>query len=154
MVRRSTGRLVSNPEAIRRSGAWRNERRERQEGRCAPEEASSREALTSAPAGGSIMASLPADEDYARSVLAIFVLKHVRARESLGYGDVEAEFLAQNMGGRADFEAALAHAASEGWLTRALDRIRLTTLGAEEMRTVSWPLRGSAPLSSGPWPHR
>jgi hypothetical protein len=100
------------------------------------------------------MASLPADEDYARSVLAIFVLKNVRARESLAYGDVEAEFLAQNMGGRADFEAALAHAASEGWLTRALDRIRLSTLGAEEMRTVSWPLRGSAPLSSGPRPHR
>jgi len=100
------------------------------------------------------MASLPADEDYARSVLAIFVLKHAHARESLPYADVEAEFLAQNMGGRADFEAALAHAASEGWLTRALDRIRLTTLGAEEMRTVSWPLRGSALLSCGPRPHR
>jgi hypothetical protein len=100
------------------------------------------------------MASLPADEDYARSVLAIFVLRNIRARESLAHGDVEAQFLAQNMGSRADFEAALAHAASEGWLTRALDRIRLTTLGAEEMRTVSWPLRGCAPLSSGPRPHR
>jgi hypothetical protein len=86
--------------------------------------------------------------------LAIFVLKHVGARESLAYGAVEAEFLAQNMGGRADFEAALAHAASEGWLTRGLDRIRLTTVGAEEMRTVSWPLRGSAPFSSGLRPHR
>ena len=39
------------------------------------------------------MGSLPADEDYARSVLAIFVLKHVRARESLAYADVETEFL-------------------------------------------------------------
>jgi hypothetical protein len=100
------------------------------------------------------MASLPADEDYARSVLAIFVLKNVRARESLARVDVEAEFVAQHMGSRADFEAALAHATSEGWLTRALDRIRLTTLGAEEMRTVSWPLRGSSPLSFGPRAHR
>ena len=47
------------------------------------------------------------------------------------------------MGSPADFEAALQHAAGEGWLTRSLDRIRLTTLGAEEMQTVSWPLRGA-----------
>jgi hypothetical protein len=96
------------------------------------------------------MASLPADEDYARSVLAIFGLKNVRPRESLAVSDVEAAFLIQNMGSPADFEAALQHAAGEGWLTRSLDRIRLTTLGAEEMRTVSWPLRGADPLSSGP----
>jgi hypothetical protein len=96
------------------------------------------------------MASLPADEDYARSVLAIFGLKKVRPRESLALGDVRAAFLVQNMGSPADLEAALQHAASEGWLTRSLDRIRLTVLGAEEMRTVSWPLRGADPLSSGP----
>jgi len=96
------------------------------------------------------MASLPADEDYARSVLAIFGLKNVRPRESLAVSDVKAAFLVQNMGRPADFEAALQHAASEGWLTRSLDWIRLTTLGAEEMQTVSWPLRGADPLSSGP----
>lgn len=93
------------------------------------------------------MASLPADEDYARSLLAIFLLKNVRARESLTVSDAKAAFLVQNMGSPGDFEAALQHAASEGWLTRSLDRIRLTTLGAEEMRTVSWPLRGADPLS-------
>ncbi len=96
------------------------------------------------------MASLPADEDYARSVLAIFSLKNVRPRESLALGDLKAEFQVQNMGSPADFEAALQHAASEGWLTRSLERIRLTTLGAEEMQTVSWPLRGADWRPSAP----
>jgi hypothetical protein len=96
------------------------------------------------------MASLPADEDYARSVLAIFGTWNVRPRESLALGDLKGAFLLQNMGSPADLEAALQHAAAEGWLTRSLDRIRLTTLGAEEMQTVSWPLRGAGPLLSGP----
>jgi hypothetical protein len=96
------------------------------------------------------MASLPADEDYARSVLAIFGTWKVRPRESLALGDLKGAFLVQNMGRPADFEAALEHAASEGWLTRSLDKIRLTALGAEEMQTVSWPLRGADPLSPGP----
>ena len=96
------------------------------------------------------MASLPADEDYARSVLAIFAARGVRPRESLAASDVEATFLVQNMGSPADFEAAVQHAASEGWLMRSLERIRLTTPGAEEMRTVLWPLRGAHPLPSGP----
>ena len=43
------------------------------------------------------MASLPADEDYARSVLAIFGLKNVRPRGSLAVSDVKAAFLIQNM---------------------------------------------------------
>jgi hypothetical protein len=94
--------------------------------------------------------ALPADEDYARSVLAIFGLKNVQALESLALREVEAAFLEENMGTRAEFEAALLHATSQGWLTRALDRLRLTTLGAEEMQTVSWPLRGGRPLSPGP----
>jgi hypothetical protein len=55
------------------------------------------------------MASLPADEDYARSVLAIFGLKNVRPRESLAVSDVKAAFLVQNMGSPAVFEAALQH---------------------------------------------
>ncbi len=97
------------------------------------------------------MASLPADEDYARSVLAIFGLRHVRARESLPLRDVEAAFLSENMGRPTDLEAALLYATSQGWLARALDRIRLTTLGAEEMHTVSWPLRGADSLRRGPW---
>ena len=100
------------------------------------------------------MASLPADEDYARSVLAIFGLKNVRPRESLTVSEAKAAFLIQNMGSPADFEAAVDHAASEGWLTRSLDRIRLTTLGGEEMQTVSWPLRGADPLPPGPRPLR
>jgi hypothetical protein len=96
------------------------------------------------------MASLPADEDYARSLLAIFGLRRVRARESLPLPDVEAAFLTENMGRPADLEAALLYATSQGWLARVLDRVRLTTLGAEEMHTVSWPLRGGRPLSPDP----
>ena len=52
------------------------------------------------------MASLPADEDYARSVLAIFSSKNARPRESLAVSDVKAAFLTQNMGSPADLEAA------------------------------------------------
>ncbi len=40
------------------------------------------------------------------------------------------------MGRLADFEAAIEYAASRGWLALALDMIRLTTPGAEEMETV------------------
>jgi hypothetical protein len=100
------------------------------------------------------MGTLPADEDYARSVLAIFGSKNVRPRESLSLGDVRAAFLIRNMGRPADLDAALDHAASEGWLMRSLDRVRLTVLGAEEMRTVSWPLRGADPHAPGPRTHR
>jgi hypothetical protein len=96
------------------------------------------------------MASLPADEDYARSVLAIFGARGVRPRESLAVGEAKAAFLVQNMGRPADFEAALRHATTEGWLTRSLDRIRLTTLGAEELQTIAWPLRGADAYASGP----
>jgi hypothetical protein len=95
------------------------------------------------------MASLPADEDYARSVLAIFGARHVHARQSLPVSDVEADFLAHNMGRQADFEAALEYATSQGWLALGLDRIRLTGSGAEEMETISWPLRGVDPLRRG-----
>jgi hypothetical protein len=134
--------------AIRRSGARRKEDSDR------PFEETSKawQASGFSEAGGRVptMASLPADEDYARSVLAIFGARRVRPRESLAAGDVKAAFLVQNMGSPADFEAALQHAASEGWLMRSLDRIRLTTLGADEMQTIAWPLRGADPLSSGP----
>jgi hypothetical protein len=96
------------------------------------------------------MASLPADEDYARSVLAIFGLRSVRARESLPLRELEAAFLTEKMGRPADLEAALLYATSQGWVTRALDKVRLTTLGEEEMQTVSWPLRGGRLLSPNP----
>jgi hypothetical protein len=101
------------------------------------------------------MASLPADEDYARSVLAIFGLRNVRARESLPLSEVQAAFLDQNMGRRADFEAAIEYAVSQAWLAPGAERIRLTAAGAEEMHTVSWPLRGVHPMRRGEWPrHR
>jgi hypothetical protein len=55
-----------------------------------------------ANSGLSNVASLPADEDYARSVLAIFCARNVRRRESLALSDVSAAFLVQNMGRPAD----------------------------------------------------
>ena len=40
------------------------------------------------------------------------------------------------MGRLADFDAALQYATSRGWLALALDMVRLTAPGADEMQTV------------------
>ncbi len=82
------------------------------------------------------MTTLPADEDYARAVLSIFQARRIRARQSLRVGEVRAAFLRKNMGRLADFEAALQFATSRGWLALALDMLRLTPPGADEMQTV------------------
>jgi hypothetical protein len=83
------------------------------------------------------MATLPADEDYARALLSIFNAKKIKARQSLRLSEAQAAFLRQNMGRIADFEAALQYAMSRGWLALALDMIRLTAPGAEEMQSVA-----------------
>jgi hypothetical protein len=83
------------------------------------------------------MATLPADEDYARALLSIFKAKHLSARQSLRMSEAQAMFLRQNMGRASDFEAALQYAMSRGWLAPALDMIRLTPPGAEEMQSVA-----------------
>ena len=82
------------------------------------------------------MARLPADEDYARALLAVFKAKKVGARQTLRLSEARAAFLFRNMGRIADFEAALQYATSRGWLATALDMIRLTAPGAEEMQSV------------------
>ncbi len=82
------------------------------------------------------MARLPADEDYARALLSIFRARKIRARQSLRLSEARAVFLRENMGRHADFEAALQYALSQGWLGLALDWIRLTAPGADEMLCV------------------
>ncbi len=82
------------------------------------------------------MTTLPADEDYARALLSIFRARRIRPPQSLRLAEVRAAFLLKNMGRLADFEAALQFATSRGWLALALDWIRLTPPGAEEMQTV------------------
>ena len=82
------------------------------------------------------MARLPADEDYARALLSIFQARKIRARQSLRLSEAQAAFLRGNMGRLADFEAALQYAMSRGWLAVALDMIRLTVPGAEEIQSV------------------
>ena len=79
------------------------------------------------------MSTLPADEDYAKAVLAIFSARGVRAGESLEAAYVGAEFENRNMGRRADYEAALSYAAEQGWLRMELGRIRLTRAGSAEI---------------------
>ncbi|MGO9772363.1 MAG: hypothetical protein ACLPSW_22980 [Roseiarcus sp.] len=79
------------------------------------------------------MATLPADEDYAKAVLTIFRDKNVRAGQSLRASHVSVEFLARNMGRAADYEAALRYSIDRGWLTLELDRIRLTKPGFAEL---------------------
>ena len=58
------------------------------------------------------MAILPADEDYARALLAIFKAKKIGVRQTLRLREARAAFLFQNMGRLADFDAALQYATS------------------------------------------
>jgi hypothetical protein len=78
------------------------------------------------------MATLPADEDYAKAMLTIFSARGVRAGESLKADEVGAEFQKRNLGRAADYEAALSYAADRGWLRVELGRIRLTKGGFAE----------------------
>lgn len=79
------------------------------------------------------MATLPADEDYAKAILTIFRARDVRPGQSLRASQVNVEFLAKNMGRAADYEAALQYSAEQGWLTIEFERIRLTKAGFAEM---------------------
>ena len=79
------------------------------------------------------MARLPADEDYARALLSIFSTRQYHDRRSLRLSEAQAAFLGRNMGRLADFEAALEYAMHRGWLARALNSVRLTAPGVEEM---------------------
>jgi hypothetical protein len=78
------------------------------------------------------MATLPADEDYAKAMLSIFSAKGVRAGQSLKADELVHEFDIRNMGRPADYEAALSYAAGRGWLRLELGRIRLTQAGSAE----------------------
>lgn len=79
------------------------------------------------------MTVLPADEDYARALLALFADAGMRPGESLPAGRVGQDFLERNFGRAADYEAALAHAVERGWVKVALDRLRLTPAGFAEL---------------------
>ena len=79
------------------------------------------------------MATLPADEDYARSVLTIFRGMRVRAKQSLKSSQVRAEFLSHNLGKPFDYDAAVEYAVAQGWITFQLGLIRLTEAGFAEM---------------------
>lgn len=78
------------------------------------------------------MATLPADEDYAKSVLSIFRAKHIRAGQTLRSGQVRIEFLIKNMGRQTDYEAGLEYAIDRSWLRLDLNMIRLTDAGFAE----------------------
>jgi hypothetical protein len=79
------------------------------------------------------MATLPADEDYAKSLLKIFSDRRVRPGQSLKASQVGPEFLAKNLGRAFDYESALAYSAERGWLKLEFGQIRLTRIGFEEM---------------------
>jgi hypothetical protein len=76
--------------------------------------------------GSAIVTVLPADEDYAMSLLSVFRSARVHARQTLDAQSVEREFLANNMGRQADFKAGLELAVDREWLKLELNRIRLT----------------------------
>jgi len=75
---------------------------------------------------------LPADEDYARALLALFAAAGTRPGESLPAGRIGHDFVERNFGRAADYEAALAHAVERGGVKIALDRLRLTPAGFAE----------------------
>ncbi|MBV8471780.1 MAG: hypothetical protein JO107_05160 [Hyphomicrobiales bacterium] len=79
------------------------------------------------------MVTLPADEDYAKAMLSIFIDKGVRAGQTLKADQVGVEFAKRNMGRPADYQAALHYAAFRGWLRLELGRLRLTEQGCAEM---------------------
>jgi hypothetical protein len=76
---------------------------------------------------------LPADEDYARALLTLFAAAGTRPGESLSAVRIGHDFNKRNFGRVPDFEAALAHAVERGWVTVALDRLRLTPSGFAEL---------------------
>ena len=78
------------------------------------------------------MSILPADEDYAKSVLSIFHAKQIRPGQTLRADFVETEFLIQNMGRQPDYEAGLDYAIDRHWLRLDLNMIRLTDSGFAE----------------------
>ncbi len=79
------------------------------------------------------MSSLPADEDYAKSLLTIFSAHRLRPGQSLKAREVSQEFLARNLGRPFDYQAALDYSEEQGWVRRELDWIRLTRVGWSEM---------------------
>ena len=79
------------------------------------------------------MATLPADEDYARAVLTIFRGSRVQAKQSLKSSHVKAEFLSHNLGRAPDYDAAVEYALEQGWVTLQLGAIRLTDVGFAEL---------------------
>jgi hypothetical protein len=76
---------------------------------------------------------LPADEDYARALMALFAAAGTRPGESLPAGRIGHDFIERNFGRVADYDAALAHAVERGWVKIALDRLRLTPAGFAEL---------------------
>jgi hypothetical protein len=76
--------------------------------------------------------TLPADEDYAKSVLSIFHAKQIRPGQTLRAGQVKIEFLIKNMGTQTDYEAGLDYAIDRSWLRLDLNMIRLTNTGFAE----------------------
>ena len=79
------------------------------------------------------MATLPADEDYAKGLLTIFSAHAVRPGQSLSAREVGREFVLRNLGRAFDYDAAVAYSEDRGWLRRELDRLRLTGGGWAEM---------------------
>lgn len=78
------------------------------------------------------MATLPADEDYARALICVFVERHMRVGQTLPEHEAHDRFVASGYGYDFDFHAAVDYALSQGWISRDLDRLRLKRAGLDE----------------------
>ena len=79
------------------------------------------------------MRTLPADEDYARALMTIFAAEGARVGQSLSEAALGRAFGERNYGDHSDYRAALDHAVACGWVAPALNRVRLTVAGFEEL---------------------
>jgi hypothetical protein len=77
--------------------------------------------------------ALPANEDYAKAILSIFSMSHVRSGQTLKAEKVREAFHAGKMGRPVDYEDALQYAVEHNWLTVQVGMIRLTSAGYAQM---------------------
>lgn len=73
--------------------------------------------------------AMPANEDYAKAILSIFVASRVGPGQTLSEKLVSETFQARKMGRLVDFQDALQYAVERKWLALQLGMIRLTAAG-------------------------
>jgi len=93
------------------------------------------------------MRRIPTPEESARSILAVFEVRRVRANEVLMLGTVDRIFLSRTHARTVDFTSGLRHAVDIGWveLTGQGRQLRLTQAGFDVMLSEGAANRAATP---------